>query len=145
MNKPDLTKPTRQELRGFLVIFAFEVLKKLRALWPILILIFAQKNLLPTGVTIPMVIGLVLLLLLIHSILFYLNFYFYVEENQFILKKGYLRKKVLSIPLERIQSVNTKQNILQQLLNVYSLEVDTAGSAGKELKIYSLSGSNADL
>ncbi len=144
MNKPDLTKPTRQELRGFLVIFVFEVLKKLRAFWPIFIVIFAQKKLLPTGVTIPMVIGLILLLLLIHSILFYLNFYFYVEENQFVLKKGYLRKKVLSIPLERIQSVNTKQNILQQLLNVYSLEIDTAGSAGKELKIYSLSGSYAD-
>jgi putative membrane protein len=144
MNKPDLTKPTRQELRGFLVIFVFEVLKILRSFWPVFILIFAQKKLLPTGVTIPMVIGLVLLLLLIHSILFYLNFYFYVEENQFILKKGYLRKKVLSIPLERIQSVNTKQNILQQLLNVYSLEIDTAGSAGKELKIYSLSGSYAD-
>ena len=144
MNKPDLTKPTRQELRGFLVIFVFELLKILRVFWPIFIVIFAQKKLLPTGVTIPMVIGLVLLLLLIHSILFYLNFYFYVEENQFILKKGYLRKKVLSIPLERIQSVNTKQNILQQLLNVYSLEVDTAGSAGKELKIYSLSGSYAD-
>jgi putative membrane protein len=144
MNKPDLTKPTRQELRGFLVIFVFEVLKILRVFWPVFIIIFTQKKILPTGLTIPMVVGLILLLLLIHSILFYLNFYFYVEENQFILKKGYLRKKVLSIPLDRIQSVNTKQNILQQALNVYSLEVDTAGSAGKELKIYSLSGSYAD-
>ena len=138
MSKPDLTLPTRQELRGFLVIFAFEAIKTLRAFWPIFILLLAQKNRLPIGVTIPMVIGLILLILLIHSILFYLNFYFYVEENQFILKKGYLRKKVLSVPLERIQSVNTKQNILQQLLNVYSLEIDTAGSVGKELKIYSL-------
>ena len=144
MNKPDLTKPTRQELRGLLVIFVFEAIKTLRKFWPMLILIFAQKKILPTGVSIPMVIGLILLLLLIHSILFYLNFYFYVDEHQFILKKGYLRKKVLSIPLERIQSVNTKQNLLQQLLNVYSLEVDSAGSVGKELKIYSLSGSYTD-
>lgn len=144
MNKPDLTVPTRQELRGFLVIFAFEALKTLRAFWPILIVIIAQKKILPAGVTIPMAIGIILLLVLTHSILFYLNFYFYVEGNQFILKKGYLRKKVLSIPLQRIQSVNTKQNILQQLLNVYSLEIDTAGSAVKELKIYSLSGSYAD-
>ena len=144
MSKPDLTKPTRQELRGFLVIFVFEVQKTLRAFWPIFILIFAQKKLLPASITIPMVIGIIILLLLVHAILFYLNFYFYVEENQFILKKGYLRKKVLSIPLERIQSVNTKQNLLQQLLNVYSLEIDTAGSAGKELKIYSLSGSYTD-
>ncbi len=140
MSKPDLTKPTRQKLRGFLVIFVFEVQKKIRVFWPILILIFAQKKLLPSSITIPMVIGIIILLLLVHAILFYLNFYFYIDENQFIIKKGYLRKKVLSIPLERIQSVNTKQNLLQQLLNVYSFEVDTAGSAGKELKIYSLSG-----
>lgn len=144
MSKPDLTKPSRQELRGFLAIFAFEAIKTLRASWPIFIIIFAQKNLLPAGVTIPMVLGIILLLLLIHSILFYLNFYFYIDENQFILKTGYLSKKVLSIPLERIQSVNTKQNLLQQLLNVYSLEIDTAGSAGKELKIYSLSASYTD-
>ena len=91
-----------------------------------------------------MVLGILLLLLIVHAILFYLNFYFYIDDNQFIIKKGYIRKKVLSIPLERIQSVNTKQNLLQRLLNVYSLEVDTAGSAGKELKIYSLSGSYTD-
>jgi putative membrane protein len=144
MSKPDLTLPTRQELRGFLVIFLFEVQKTLRAIWPIFIVLFTQKKLLPSSITIPMVLGIVILLMLVHAILFYLNFCFYIEGNQFILKKGYIRKKVLSIPLERIQSVNTKQNLLQQLLNVYSLEVDTAGSAGKELKIYSLSASYTD-
>lgn len=144
MSKPDLTKPSRQELRGFLVIFIFEVQKRLRALWPIFIVIIAQKKFLPTSITIPMVLGIVILLMLVHAILFYLNFYFYIDENHFILKQGYLRKKVLSIPLDRIQSVNTKQNLLQKLLNVYSLEIDTAGSAGKELKIYSLSASYTD-
>lgn len=144
MSKPDLTKPTRQELRGFLVIFIFEIQKRVRAFWPILIIIFAQKKFLPSSITIPMVIGIIILLMLVHAILFYLNFYFYIDENQFILKKGYLRKKVLSIPLERIQSVNTKQNLLQKLFNVYSLEIDTAGSAGNELKIYSLSASYTD-
>ncbi|MFA9391021.1 MAG: PH domain-containing protein [Prolixibacteraceae bacterium] len=145
MSKPDLSIPSRQELRGFLVIFVFEAQKTIRTFWPILILIIAQKRLLPSGVTIPMALGLVLLLMLVHAILYYLNFYFYVEGNQFILKKGYLRKKVLSVPLDRIQSVNTKQNILQQMLNVYSMEVDTAGSVGKELKIYSLSASYTNL
>jgi putative membrane protein len=144
MSKPDLSKPTRQELRGFLVIFVFEVQKKLRAFWPIFIVIFAQKKLLSPSITIPMVIGIVILLMLVHAILFYRNFYFYIDENKFILKTGYIRKKVLSVPLNRIQSVNTKQNLLQQLLNVYSLEVDSAGSVGKELKIYSLSGSYTD-
>lgn len=140
MNKPDLSKPTRQELRGLWVIFVFEAQKTIRAFWPIFIIVFVQKKFLPEGVTIPMAIGIILLILLVHTLLYYLNFYFYVEENQFILKKGYLRKIVLTVPLERIQSVNTKQNLLQQLLNVYSLEIDTAGSVGKELKIHSLNG-----
>ncbi len=140
MSNLDLTNPTRQELRGFLVILVFELQKKARVFWPVLILLFTQKNLLPENITIPIALGIIVLFLVVHAILYYLNFYFYVEENQFIIKKGYLRKIVLSIPLERIQSVNTKQNLLQQLLNVYSLEVDTAGSAGKELNIYSLSG-----
>jgi putative membrane protein len=143
MSSP-LTEPTRQELRGFLVIFAFEAIKLIRGFWPLLILLFAQKNKLPVGLTIPMILGVSLLILIVHSFLFYLNFYFYVDNNQFVLKKGYLRKKVLNIPLERIQSVNTKQNILQQMLKVYTLEIDTAGSVNKELKIYSLSATYAN-
>lgn len=143
MSNFDLTSPTRQAVRGFVVIFAFEALKLFRAFWPMLIILVANRNKIPSGFTIPMVVGLILAILLLHTILYFRNFYFYVDNNQFILKKGYLRKKVLSVPLDRIQSVNTKQNLLQQILNVHSLEIDSAGSVGKELKIYSLSNSYA--
>jgi putative membrane protein len=34
--------------------------------------------------------------------------------------------------------VNTKQNLIQQLLNIETLEIDTAGSVSKELKIQAL-------
>lgn len=62
-----------------------------------------------------------------------------MADDEFILKKGYLRKQTLSVPLERIQSVNTRQNLIQQLLDVVTLEIDTAGTVGKELKIHALS------
>jgi putative membrane protein len=39
--------------------------------------------------------------------------------------------------------VNTKQNLIQQLLNVVTLEIDTAGTAAKELKIHALEKSFA--
>ncbi len=138
MNKPDLSVPTRQSVRGLVLIFLFSSRQFVRAFWPILLLyvfkndFFRNKNIIIIGIL------AVIVLLAIHTLLYYLNFYFYVEKGEFILKKGYLRKKVLSIPLERIQSVNTKQNLLQQLLNVVSLEIDTAGSVGKELKIHAL-------
>ena len=93
-----------------------------------------RKQLLILGIT---VIAL-LVLLLIHTILYYLNFTFYISNGEFVLKKGYIRKKTLTIPLDRIQSVNTKQNLIQQFLNIETLEIDTAGSVTKELKIQAL-------
>jgi putative membrane protein len=143
MNKTDLTKPTRQSVKGLALIFIQGVRKSVRIFWP-LIIVFLLKENIRKNETILIIAGLVILvLLLIHTILYYINFYFYVKDGEFILKKGYLRKKVLSIPLNRIQSVNTKQNIFQQILNVVSLEIDTAGSVGKELKIHALEKSFA--
>lgn len=143
MNKIDLSTPSKQEVRGLLIIFAFELQKTVRVLWPIFIALFVQQNALPANLSVGMVLLILAGLLVAHTVLYYFHFIFYVDGDQFILKKGYLKKKVLTIPIERIQSVNTKQNLLQQILNVYSLEIDTAGSAGKELKIHSLNGTYA--
>ena len=138
MNNIDLSKPTRQSVKGLVFIFLYSLQKSIRAFWPILILLVLKNKIFED--TLYVVIGLIaiVVLLLVHAILFYLNFYFYVVNDEFILKKGYLRKQVLTIPLERIQSVNTKQNLIQQALDVLSLEIDTAGAVGKELKIHAL-------
>ena len=139
MNKIDLTKPTRQSVRGLVLIFLFSARQAVRMFWPIILIYVIQNDFFRNnGIIIIISIIVTLVLLAIHTILFYLNFYFYVEKGEFILKKGYLRKKVLSIPMDRIQSVNTKQNLIQQLLNIVSLEIDTAGTVGKELKIHAL-------
>lgn len=138
MNNIDLSIPTRQSVRGLVLIFLFSVRQAIRMFWPVILIYVVNNNFSSKiGVIIISVI-IAFLLLVVHTFLYYLNFFFYVEGEEFILKKGYLRKKVLSIPLDRIQSVNTKQNLLQQLLNVVSLEIDTAGTAGKELKIQAL-------
>lgn len=139
MSKMDISVPTRQSVRGLVLIFIISARQAVRMFWPFLLLVVVKKDFLQ-GKTALVIAGIVvvLLLLAVHTVLYFLNFYFYVEKGEFIVKKGYLRKKVLSIPLERIQSVNTRQNLLQQLLNVVSLEIDTAGTVGKELKIHAL-------
>ena len=143
MNNIDLTIPTRQSVKGLIFIFLVSIRQAVRMFWALIAVLVIQKNLFNNKQTLGFVLVAIFLLLIIHTILYYRNFYFYVSEGEFILKKGYLRKKVLSIPLERIQSVNTKQNLIQQLLNVVSLEIDTAGSIGKELKIHALEKSFA--
>ena len=59
------------------------------------------------------------------------------------LEKGIFKKESTCHSIGRIQSVNTKQNIIQQVLDVVSLEIDTAGTVGKELKIHALEKSMA--
>ncbi len=138
MNKLDLSKPTRQSVKGLVLIFVQGVRQSIRIFWPLILVVVFQEKLLENKLILGLIGATILLLLIAHTILFYLNFYFYVTDDEFILKTGYLRKKQLTIPLARIQSVNTKQNILQQLLNVVTLEIDTAGTAAKELKIHAL-------
>jgi putative membrane protein len=138
MNKIDVSTPTRQSIKGLVFIFLVSIQQAVRMFWALIAVLVLQKNIFDNKFIIGISLAAILILLVVHSILYYLNFYFYVSAGEFILKKGYLRKKVLSIPLDRIQSVNTKQNLIQQLLNVVSLEIDTAGTVGKELKIHAL-------
>ncbi|NQU85719.1 MAG: PH domain-containing protein [Mariniphaga sp.] len=144
MNKIDLSKPTRQAIKGLAIIFLQSIRQAIRMFWALIAVVVLQKNILDNKNLISIVLLIILALLIIHTILYYLNFYFYVTEDEFILKKGYLKKKTLSIPLDRIQSVNTKQNLIQQLLNVLTLEIDTAGTVSKELKIHALEKPYAD-
>jgi putative membrane protein len=138
MSNIDVTTPTRQSIKGLVFIFIVSIRQAVRMFWALIVVLVLQRNIFDNKLIVALALAALVILLVIHSILYYLNFYFYVSDGEFILKKGYLRKKVLAIPLDRIQSVNTKQNLVQQILNVVSLEIDTAGSVGKELKIHAL-------
>lgn len=137
MSEQLLSQPTRQEIRGFVLILLFEAVQKIRLLWPALLPFFFNEKFKAAGY-LPWVLLGILVLLVVHVVLFYLNFSYWVADAQFILKKGYIKRKVLHIPLERIQNVSANQNLLQRLFRIYTVEVDTAGSAQKELKIYSV-------
>lgn len=138
MSNINVNTPTRQSIKGLILIFIQGFRQSIRMFWPILLIAVFQNKIFENKLVLGILASAILLLLIVHTILYYLNFYFYVTEGEFILKKGYLRKKTLTIPLDRIQSVNTKQNLIQQLLNVVTLEIDTAGTAAKELKIHAL-------
>jgi putative membrane protein len=139
MSKIDFSLPRRQSVRGLFLIFIQEGKRGIQAFWPVLVPVLLTK----TSGNKLLIIGLILaggvILTLIHTILYFRNFMFHIENNQFILRKGYINRKTLTIPLDRIQNVNTNQTVLQQFLEVMSLEIDTAGTAKKELKIHALS------
>ena len=143
MSNIDLSIPTRQSAKGLVLIFIFSLRQFIKMFWPLILVVVFQEKLFKDLFILGIAVLVLLFLLVVHTILYYLNFLFYISNGEFVLKKGYFRKKILTVPLDRIQSVNTKQNLIQQVLDVVTLEIDTAGSVAKELKIQALEKSFA--
>lgn len=152
MNNIDFTIPQRQSNKGLVLFFALTLKNFVRALWPIMILvlykfIFNDKPIandkLFAVYIFYIAIAVILLLIAANTILYFMNFYFYIKNDELIIEKGYLKKVKITIPLDKIQTINTSQNLLQQFLKVVTLEIDTAGSSQKEAKFISLTKETA--
>ncbi len=137
MNKLDLENPKRQSLIGIAVIF----FRNLRIAINILVtVVFVQFGIDISflGLSFYQIIIILAALFLIISFLQYRRFFFFVQDGKFVIEKGLLNKDKITIPLDRIQTVNIHQNLVQRLLGVVGLKVDTAGSKGKEIEILAL-------
>lgn len=139
MTRIDFSQPMRQSVKGLFLIFIQEGKKVIKIFWPVIVPVLLKKGSHDKLLIIGVILLAGIILTLIHAILYFRNYRFHIDNQQFVLKKGYLNRKILTIPLNRIQNVKTSQTLLQQLLNVMSLEIDTAGTAQKELKIHALS------
>ena len=75
------------------------------------------------------------------SYLQYLFFTFHIDEenNEFVIQKGVFNKTRITIQLHKIQQVNINQSLIQRLVGVHKLEIDTAGSDKKEASISAIS------
>ncbi|EAR11602.1 hypothetical protein PI23P_00310 [Polaribacter irgensii 23-P] len=135
----------RQSKKGILVIYLNLIYTALKAFW-LLLVIFLQKfsNISESTVFyIYLSVGGLLLFFLIRAFLIFKNFQFKIENQHFILEKGILKKTSTSIPFDRIQNINFKQNVIQQLINVHEVNIETAGSSKAEISIKALSFAEA--
>ena len=146
MSDLDFFKPQRQSVVGILLIFSTAVFQLVRNFW-VLGVYFVVREVDERVLFFSLLGGiLILLLTLVYSILSYLRFRFYIAEDkgEFVLEKGVISSQVLSIPYNKIQQVNFKRNLLQRIIGVYSVVIDTAGSKDKEVEIQALSKAQAD-
>ncbi|MGJ8592884.1 MAG: PH domain-containing protein [Aquaticitalea sp.] len=95
--------------------------------------------------TFVLVVVVFLIGLLSIAYLKYKNFIFHIDKEEFHLNKGILKKEMIRIPKSKIQNVYIKQNVLQQLIDVVSLTIETAGDESSEVEINALDRSNAIL
>ena len=131
---------SKQSPKGILVIYLRLLYKVLKATWFLLFLFIQKFSKISSETLIYIYIGFALLLVffLIRAYLLYKNFLFKIDKNHFILKEGILEKTNTSVSFDRIQNVNFKQNLIQQLINVYEVSIETAGSKDTEIAIKAL-------
>jgi putative membrane protein len=136
----DFSIPQRQSLLGILVMFVNTLQKIVRAMWPILLIwlvkIDSHNKL--------FIYGGIFAFVVIIAVISYLQYYFFTfhidkENGEFVIQKGILNKTRITIQLHKIQQVNINQSLIQRFINVYKLEIDTAGSDKKEASISAIS------
>ncbi|NRR92995.1 PH domain-containing protein [Winogradskyella undariae] len=139
----DFSKPIRQSSKGIIIIFAFNTVKFFKKFFVILVAsgvsILKSKslgNITPTMLILG-VLGILITILVI-AILKYLNFKFHLSEDDFHLASGIINRDNTIIPKSKIQNVYIKQNFLQQIINVVSVKIETAGDKKSEIEISAL-------
>lgn len=131
---------SKQSPKGIFVIYAKLLYKVFKATWVLVIIFIQQFSKLPEIAITWVYFGIVTVFLffLVRAYLIYKNFLFKIDDGHFILKEGIFKKKNTSISFDRIQNINFKQNIIQQLINVYEVSIETAGSKSTEIAIKAL-------
>ena len=132
--------PQRQSAVGIVVMFFDTLRQYIKAFFPLLVIWIVNFNKVNK---LYLILGAIVLLLIVALIAFlkYKNFTFYIddENEEFIISEGVFNKTRTTIQLDKIQQVNINQSLLQRIIGVYELEVDTAGSTNKEGKIKAIS------
>ena len=148
METTDFSQPIRQSSKGIIVIFAFKVFQFFKKFF-VLLLAFGVSlmrrksfaGITPTMMLLALIS--VLIVILIIAILKYLNFKFHLSKDDFHLATGIINKDTTIIPKSKIQNVYIKQNFLQQIINVVSLKIETAGDKKSEIEISALDKATA--
>ncbi|AOM76100.1 PH domain-containing protein [Pedobacter steynii] len=142
----DFSEPKRQSAAGVAVMFANHLQRSIRVLiFPIILLLVRSQGMNHWY----LIAGFLFFVFLIgiYSYLSYLRFTFFLDEEkqEFVIQKGILNREHLSIRLDKIQQVNINQSLVQRVIGVYSLDIDTAGSDKKEASIKAIDHPTATL
>lgn len=137
----DMSIPQRQHPMGVVVY----MLHNFRAMITLFIAFFAITSSSAWFWSIVAFVSLpVLIIFGVFSYYQYRNFTFQVADEELIIHKGIFFTERIVIDVDRIQSIHITENIVQRLLGLVALKVDTAGSKGNELEIPALERKKAN-
>src|SRR5215211_3485229 len=118
MNSPQIDRsvPQRQSWAALFIILYKILLRLFKIFWALLLL-FLFKNKSNQFDTFEISVVALSSISLLGSILEFVYFRFYIQDNDLIIKSGFLSKKTITLPLNKIQAVHIEQTLLHSLLN----------------------------
>jgi putative membrane protein len=136
--------PQRQSPVAILLVVSKAFFNIIKQLWPVLLLFYLGKS--SSNFNNYIIYGVIVISIIsaIYSIINYFRTHYTVINNELTLTSGILSSKKITIPADRIQSINLEQNIIHRLFNVQRLKIDTAGSTEKEVEISALNIQTAE-
>jgi len=140
----DFSKPQRESAFGIIIMGAHTMLKIGKATFFLFVIAFVKMS--GTSFTFLMLgISAIIVFSFIFAYLWYLKFTFFLdkEKQEFVVNKGIFNRDQVIIQLDKIQQVNINQNILQKIIGVYGLKIDTAGAHGEEVSIKAIDETSA--
>jgi len=137
MNPPgnyDWHIPQRQAAAGLLIMLYKTIFTVIKSLWVFILYLFFRPDKKGLDFIEYSIIG-ISLFILFRSIVEFFYFRFYMANEELIIKKGFIRRKNIAIPLQKIQAVHIEQSLLHQALGVVKVKIDTAGTERTEAEI----------
>jgi len=78
------------------------------------------------------------------GVLQYCFFRFRIEEDRIHIHQGVVRKTALDLPFDRVQGINVERSLIDRILGLVTVSMDTAGSATAEGQLPSVTSELAD-
>lgn len=141
----NFSEPQRQSQAALILIIYTRFKNLISRFWYILVIgLFTEKT--SWGTTDPFtlfILGMTAITA-IFGIISYFRYYYWIEDDQLVIRSGVLKKTLTQIPFDRIQTIDFERNLIHQAFNVIGLKIDTAGTSGSEIKMQALTKGKAE-
>ena len=82
--------------------------------------------------------------IIVAGVLQYWFFRFRIEEDRIHIHQGIARKTALDLPFDRVQGINVERSLIDRILGLVTVSLDTAGTATAEGQLPSVTSELAD-
>ncbi|MEJ7911604.1 MAG: PH domain-containing protein [Chitinophagaceae bacterium] len=130
-------EPQRQPAAGLVIVFIKTIWEIFKRIWPLLLLLLFDGK--PGKESRYEIIALFFAFFaIVNSVIRFYFFRFSIINEELVIKKGWLKKETIVVPLQKIQTVHIEESTLHKVLGIVKIAIDTAGSSKTEVTIDAL-------